>query len=188
MADADRCAWVDEGERPMAACFTAVLGVDVEEAVRRFGGELATQRVATFDEAFNEYPDTQHLLYERVGDAVLVAEHNGWEGSRPEVAEAVSRDGRLASVYWSVNADMSFVYAVEGIVVAWFDPLLIEQPWAGSDPGAVVELCRDLSFGVEGALRDSFTLLERLTGVVIEQDWLLVPHRCVDVTPLPDSA
>ena len=55
-------AWVDDDERLGAACFTAVTGVEVDEVVRRFGGSLATERTATFEEAFNPYPDAQYLL------------------------------------------------------------------------------------------------------------------------------
>jgi hypothetical protein len=174
--------------RPRTAdgrCFTAVVGIEADEAIRRFGGDLGTERAATFEEAFNPYPDAQYLVFDRLGEGVLIGENNGWEGSRVEVAQLVSPGGRLASVYWSVNADMSFLYAVDGGVVAWFDPLLIEQGWVGSDPDAVTDVGRDLSFGVEGAHTDSFVLLERLTGVVVEPSWLEEAHRCVDVEPLP---
>ena len=185
MADPDRYAWVDD-ERLPAACFTAVIGIEADEVVRRFGGDLDTERAVTFEEAFNPYPEAQYLVFDRLGEGALVGENNGWEGSRAEVAQLVSQGGRMASVYWSVNADMSFLYAVEGNVVAWFDPLLIEQLWMGSDPDSVAEVGRDLSFGIEGARRDSFVLLERLTSVSVEPSWLEEAHRCVAVEPLPE--
>jgi hypothetical protein len=139
----------------------------------------------TFEDAFNPYPDAQNLLFDEVGDGVLLAENNGWEGCRPEVAEAVSPGGKLASVYWSVNADMSFLYAVDGVVVTWFDPLLVEQPWAGTQPRALDELCSDLEFGVGAPRAASFVLLERLTGVRPEHGWIDLEHRCVSVEALP---
>ncbi len=185
---AERYSWVDAGEeRLTAACFTVVVGHDPDEVVKRFGGDLESERMATFEAAFNDYPDTMHLLFDRIGSAVLVAENNGWEGSRWEVAESVSRGARYASVYWSVNADMTFVYAADGVIVAWFDPLLIEHEWTGSDPEPVRELTRDLPFGLEAALAASFALVERLTGIRVEGSWLDEEHRCVDVEPLPDA-
>ena len=140
-------AWVEDDEELSAACFTAVTGVGVEEVVRRFGADPTAERTATFAEAFNALTGTAPLLYDELDGDVLVAENNGWQGSRPEVLEGVSRGGRAASVYWSVNADMAFVYAVDGVVVAWFDPLLVEHEWTGSDPDSVRRQATDLPFG-----------------------------------------
>lgn len=179
--DARRYGWADDDERLTAACLTAVTGIEVEEVVRRFGGDLTSERHATFDEAFNPYPDAQYVLFDDRGETVLLAENNGWQGSRPEVAEAVSPGGALGSLYWSVNAGMAFLYAEDGVVVAWFDPLLIEQPWSGARPESVRETARDLRFGVERARSDALVLLERLTGVSFEQSWFDRPHRCVAV-------
>jgi hypothetical protein len=173
----------------MAACFTAVTGVSADEAARRFGADLSSERAATFHEAFNDYPHSTHLLFDAIDDGVLIAENNGWEGSRPEVAEAVSRGGKLASVYWSVNADMSFVYAEDGMVLAWFDPLLVEQAWSGAAPESIAEPCEDLEFGVSRARSDALVLLQRLTGVRLDRSWLEEPHRCVDIpSPLAQAA
>lgn len=169
MTDAARYEWVEKDDRLMAACFTVVTRSDEEEVARGFGGILSSERRSTFDAAFNDFPKTMHLVFDRMGNAVIIAENNGWEGSRPEVAEAVSRECRYASVYWSVNADMTFVYASGGNIVAWFDPLLIEQPWAGSDPDTVKEAARDLPFGVEAPRAASLALAERLTGVSLQQ-------------------
>ena len=171
----------------MAACITIVTGLDASEAVRRLGGNLATERASTFDDAFNAYPETQHVLFDELPNGVVLVENNGWEGSRPEVASKLSRESVLVSVYWSVNSDMSFMYAVDGDVVAWFDPLLVEQPWSGSDPGALDEHTNDLEFGVERALEDSFRLAELVTGIEVQREWFDVPHRCVDVAPLAEQ-
>ena len=171
----------------MAVCVTIVTGLDAAEAVRRLGGNVATERASTFDEAFNAYPETAHVLFDALPRGVLLVENNGWEGSRPEVASKLSRDGELVSIYWSVNAHMRFMYAVDGDVVVWFDPLLVEQSWAGSDPEALDEHTNDLEFGEERALEDSFLLAELVTGVAVQREWFDVPHRCVDVTPLAEQ-
>ena len=184
MSDAARYTWVEEDDRLSAACFTAVTGVAGAEAVRRFGADPGTARTATFAGSFNELTGSTPLVYDELDGGVLVTENNGWQGSRTDVLEAVSRGGTAASVYWSVNADMSFLYAVDGVVVAWFDPLLVEHPWSGSDPESVRRQTANLPFGLDGPRSSSLALVERLTGIHLERRWLERPHRCVDV---PDS-
>jgi hypothetical protein len=186
VSDAVRFAWVEDDERLGAACFTALVGVDADEAVTRLGGLPETERQATFEEAFNPYPDAQFLVFDGLPPGVLLAENNGWEGSRPELADALSGGGKLATVYWSVNADMSFLYAVDGVLLTLFDPLLFDQPRTGAEPRALDDLVADLPFGVEAPRAASFALLERLTGMTVEPEWLDVAHRCVDVRPLTE--
>jgi hypothetical protein len=172
--------WVDNDALLAAACLTGVVGVSAEEVVRRFGADLMTERSATFDDAFNDM-STARLVFDDVHGGVLVAENNGWEGSRPEVVEAVSDGSRVASIYWNVNAVMRFTYAENGVVVACFDPLFVEQTWIGADPASIRERASDLEFGVERPLSDSLTLIERLTGVGFERSWFEQPHRCVAI-------
>ena len=184
MSDATEYAWVEGDEELSAACFTAVTGVGVEEVVRRFGVDPTTERTTTFADAFNAMTGSAPLLYDELDGDALVAENNGWQGSRTEVLETVSRGGTAASVYWSVNADMSFLYVVDGVVVAWFDPLLVEHPWSGSDPESVRRQTANLPFGLDGPRGASLALVERLTGIHLERRWLERPHCCLDV---PDS-
>ena len=116
--------WVEEdGDLLSAACFTAAVGVTVDDVLRALGADHSTGPTATF----------------------------------------------AASL------------------VAWFDPVLVEHPWSGSDPGWVRERARDLRFGVGRSRSDALVLLERLTGVRVERSWLERPHRCFDV-PDPESA
>jgi hypothetical protein len=187
VGDADSFRWAESDERLTAACFTAVVGVGADEVARRFGGDLPARRRETFADAFNEYPLTHSLVFDDVPGGVLVAENNGWEGARLEVATAVSRGGRLASAYWSVNADMTFVHAVDGVPLAVFDPLLIESPWWVGDRGSLPARIDDLPFGVEAPRAAAFALVERLTGVRIEASWLDVAHSVVDIVALPDE-
>src|SRR5688572_4426374 len=65
--------WVETLE---AFCFTAVVELDVEEAIRRLGGRPGAPR--TFDECFWPADGPQWAQLGAVGDGVLVAEHNGW--------------------------------------------------------------------------------------------------------------
>jgi hypothetical protein len=180
---ADSFGWVEDDPALTAACFTALVGVDPDEAAQRLGGDLATRRLATFADAFNEYPETAYLVVDELAGGVLVAENNGWEGATPEVVGPASAGGRLASVYWSVNADMTFVYAVGGQVTAMFDPLLFEGEWWTGDPGSLGASIDDLPFGVASPRAASFALIERLVGLRLERSWLAQPHPCFDVQP-----
>jgi hypothetical protein len=93
-----------------------------------------------------------------------------------ETATRVSRAGALAAYYRSVNADMTFVHAVDGAVVASFDPLLDDVPDALAADAAGLDFAGDAVVGA------SFALLERLTGIRVEQRWLLdEPRLRVDV-------
>ncbi|MBA2293580.1 MAG: hypothetical protein H0W16_00445 [Actinobacteria bacterium] len=74
---------------------------------------------------------------------------------------------------------MTYVHAVERTVVATFDPLLDEVP------SALAAAATGLDFDDESVGAPSFALLARLTGVRIEQHWLLdEPHLRV-VVPSP---
>src|SRR5262245_55349300 len=110
--------WVDTDELLNAACLTSVVGLSADEVVRRFGGDLASEREMTFDDAFNDMSTPARLVFDDLDGGVLVAENNGWEGSRPEIVEAVSLDARVGSFYWNVNAVMLFTYAENGDIVA----------------------------------------------------------------------
>lgn len=174
--------WLDsDDELVQAACFTAVVGVPAAEVVRRFGADPATERSATFAESFNDLTGAARIVFDDVDGGVLVAENNGWLGADSALVESASRGGRAASVYWSVNADMSFLYAVDGVLVGGFDPLLVEHPWWGADPESIRERARDLPFGVERPQTASVLLVERLTGVRLDRAWIERPHRSVEV-------
>jgi hypothetical protein len=171
-------AWVAD-ERMDGFCVTAVTGVPLEEVVRRFGGDPATSMQATFAEAFNGVPGPTSILAGEVGDGVVVAENNGWQGVSDDVVARVARGGRLASYYRNVNAVMAFVHAVDGVVVAFFDPLLDGVPAALADAAA------GLDFEGERVEPACFALLERLTGIQIDRAWLLDESHLVVGVPSP---
>lgn len=53
--------------------------------------------------------------------AAVAWEDNGWAGADEAKVLALSRTGRFASMFWNVNAVMSFNYAVEGQLRRQFD-------------------------------------------------------------------
>ena len=173
-------AWVEALE---AYCFTAVVGLDVDEAIRRLGGDPArADGQRTFDECFWPADGPQWAQVGRLHAGLLVAEHNGWRAE--EEAETLSRGGRLACFFRNVHAIMHFVYAVDGRILAEFDPLLDIGPRTGHDPHSIDPALQGLPFGLFGAERSALTLLERLTGVSIDPDWLAAPQRAVVLPPL----
>ena len=162
--------WLDELE---AYCFTASVGLSPDEATRRLGGSLSAGR-RTFAECFWPADGPQWAQIGPAGEGLLLAEHNGWRAE--EVIGSLSQGARIACFFRNVHAEMHFVYAVDGRVMAEFDPLLERAP---RSVGAA-----DLPFGLFGAEASAVTLLERLTGVRVAPAWLDTPQRCVALPPL----
>ena len=181
MSAADAFSWIDEDELFSAYCVTTVTGLDAEEVVRRFGGDLESADQATFEDAFNGHPEPSYLIVDDVDGGVVAAENNGWQGVDEAVAKRVSVGARLAAVYSSVNADMTFVYADDGVLTTAFDPLLPEHEWVGEDPRALDALAEGLPFGEKAPGASALALVERLTGIRIERTWFDEPHRRFDM-------
>jgi uncharacterized protein DUF6461 len=173
-------AWVEELE---AFCFTALVGLEADETIRRLGGDPGQSGARrTFEECFWPADGPQWAQIGRVGDGLLVAEHNGWRAE--EAAESLSRGAAVACFFRNVHAVMHFVYAVDGSVLAEFDPLLDGQARAGADPRVVNVALQGLPFGLFNAESSAMLLLERLTGVQVDRDWLDAPQRAVVLPPL----
>lgn len=168
--------WVDALE---AYCFTAVVGPDRDEIVRRLGGDPTHSQPRTFDECFWAADGPQWAQVDAVDGGVLVAEHNGWRAE--EAAEPLSVGGRVACFFRNVQAVMHFVYAVDGEVVAEFDPLLQRGPNAGV---ALESALDGLPFGLFDAEPSALSLVERLTGVSVRRSWLDTPQHAVALPPL----
>jgi hypothetical protein len=175
--------WVEALE---AYCFTAAVGLDPDEAIRRLGGDPGQVAVArTFDECFWPADGPQWAQVGVVDGGLLVAEHNGWRAE--EVVEPLSRGARLACFFRNVHAVMHFVYAVDGRIVAEFDPLLDTAPRVGKDPYSLGPALQGLPFGLFGAESSSLVLMERLTGIRVEQEWLSAPQRVISLPPLSSA-
>ena len=174
MADADPYRWVHQDARLDAFCFTAAVGVDRDQVLRAFRGDPDTESRSTFHDAFNGYPGPSYILVDAVPGGLLVAENNGWQGVQEDVSCAASRGGKVAAYYRNVNAVMSFVHAVDGALIAWFDPLLEVVPPELSTQASGLPFAD----ATESA---SFALLERLTGVRLDSNWLELPHSRFDV-------
>jgi hypothetical protein len=174
-------AWVEALE---AYCFTAVVGLDADEAIRRLGGNPSTaQGTRTFEECFWPATGPQWAQVGPVDGGLVVAEHNGWRAE--ESAERLSEGAHLACFFRNVQAVTHFVYAVDGTVLADFDPLVDRWPAAAD---AIAPALQGLPFGLFAAEPSALRLLERLTGVRIAQTWLDAPQRAVALPPLSDGS
>lgn len=169
----EQYAWARNDPRLDAFCFTAVVGVPRERVVAGFLADAATRTETTFEDAFNDFP-LAYVMVDDVAGGLLGAEHNGWQGVQEDVASRISRGGELASFYRNVNAVMTFVHAVDGVVLAMFDPLLEDVP--ESLLGHVEGL--DFAGSTEAS---AFVLLERLTGIGLREEWLVATHSRYDV-------
>ena len=149
--------------------FTRWLGL----TILRLGGSPSQNR-RTFAECFWPADGPQWAQVGPVGTGVLVAEHNGWRAE--EAIRPLSRGARVACFFRNVHAVMRFAYAVDGRVVVEFDPLL--------EPAPRTVASTDLPFGLFGAERSALTLMERLTGLTVEPDWLATPQPAVILPPL----
>ena len=172
--------WVEPLE---AYCFTAVVGVEPDEVVRRLGADPGLSARRTFDECFWMTDGPQWAQVGVVDDAVLIAENNGWRGE--EDAERLSVGGRVACFFRNVNAEMHFVYAADGAIIADFDPLLDERTAAHREPAVVTRAMEGLAFGLFGAEPSAMTLLQRLTGVQVTRSWLTTSQRAFLLPALP---
>lgn len=172
-------AWVEPLE---AYCFTAVIGLDADEVITRLGADPLDCRRLTFEECFWTVDAPQWAQVGSLDGGVLVAEHNGWRGE--EAAPVLSAQARAACFCRDVSAAMCFSHAVDGIVLAAFDPLLEPAPTLGADPGCLDGLLSGLAFGLDAAEVSAMALLERVTGVRVNAEWLHRPQRAVRLPPL----
>ncbi|MBV8084727.1 MAG: hypothetical protein JO247_07920 [Chloroflexi bacterium] len=102
-----------------------------------------------------------------LGDWTVVVEE-GFLASIPSVMRRLAAGSRALAMYRNVNAVMSLVWAVDGAIVRWFDPLLVDDRFG--EPQAEEA---GLPFGepdlAEAAM---FACGERLTSVRLTEAFL----------------
>src|SRR5215475_516787 len=92
--EVSRYDWLDESPIADGGCLTLVSGVDAAHAAWAFGGDHAKATSLTLADAFNggdEEPFRAALVV--LDGWILVAENNGWQGSRPEVLRRLTASG-----------------------------------------------------------------------------------------------
>jgi len=177
--------WVDADDPRLAALSLTLVRGAGEPPLERLGpirplpglltiGEAGDAMLTAFDRS------RLAVQVDELGGWTILLEPFGWAGATPEVLARLSEGGRAVNVFWNVNAVMHMGWADNGGIVESFDPLLDDR----ADHRTPAEA--DLPFGdPERALRASFVLAERLTGVRIERDWLLDRRRPTSEIPVP---
>ena len=115
---------------------------------------------------------------DRLADWDVIIEPCGWAESVPETLGACSAGGTAINVFWNVNAVITFSLARTGALVRTFDALLYDEA-ADALPEE-----RGLRWGVGAPRASALAVMERLTGVPLERDWLLGRARRSFVVPL----
>jgi Family of unknown function (DUF6461) len=177
----ERYAWLMATDMLPGFCVSVADHGDVDRVAVAFGIDPASETVATIHEAWylmleaDDGPENAVVQIGVLNGCVVAVEPDGWAGVNDSTAAEASRGGQYASLYQSVNADMRFVYAVDGTVVRAFDPLLYGP---GIDPDEPLIQERDLPFGEPGDTTPAaFVLIERLTGLALTCEWLLEERR-----------
>lgn len=179
LADVRRYAWADE-DSDLAWTVAVVRGQPADEVVRAYGGDPDHRpRIMTFREAVvppEELGETSWLLVHDPDGAVVVLENNGWFGTQDEVAKQASAGGgHFMSVHWDLNANHQVLAAMDGVLVASFDPLLVEHQAA---PGELYpDWLDDVVFADESLHAVLLAVLAKRTGVAVEQQWLTAEFR-----------
>ena len=75
--------------------------------------------------AAQDFPEVGTALEaEVVGDWTLVVEFNGYRATDLTLFQRLSQGAEAILIYSSVNADMQFMYARDGVILRNFDPML----------------------------------------------------------------
>ncbi len=180
MEDWSQYAWLDEDDSDvvMAACLGVAVGATYETVIRTFAADddLGEMTLADAWSQSSSGFGNDVVQVAIVESGVVTIEPNGWHGVDGRVAADLSRNGAYAAFFWNVNADMTFLYARDGVVVRIFDPLLYDR----SEEALPQE--RGLPFPRADAAastphRASLALLDLLTGVRATRPWLLDVRR-----------
>jgi hypothetical protein len=173
----EACRWIAADPAVDAVCITVVPTTDVEAVAAVYGCDPGSRREATLAEQLamaTPYPDgfgNDSVQLDRLGDAVVAVEANGWAGTEDPRPAELSHGGAYVAAFKNVNADMQVVVARDGRVVRRFDALLY-------DPEGALPEEAGLPFGEPGlAGAAMLALVERPTGVRLTREWVVdAPH------------
>ena len=169
----ERYGWVDRTE---ACCISVVEGRPPDEVLSMLAMRGAIEigpapvrdiREWVWDQDYSDSMPAAVCAVD-VGGWTVAFEENGWQGVDRGVAEALSAGTRLAVFSWSVEADMTFVWAVDGEIVRSFDPLLGYDDEGRPKGSGSLPQEDGLPFGLRGPRRASLALIQRLTGISVQ--------------------
>ncbi|MCA1648434.1 MAG: DUF6461 domain-containing protein [Chloroflexi bacterium] len=127
-------AWAEEWQS-LGVCIALVEKQTPEEVLSRLvidppTGTVAVQQARQWEAA--QLYDTASgyrttIEVGEVGGWTFAVELNGYQATMDNVIRRISDSTRAVIVYWSLNADMSLQWAIDGDIDRWFDPLLYEN-------------------------------------------------------------
>jgi hypothetical protein len=178
----DPYAWTESDNGPFALGATVALvkGCSAVRAVDVLGARRAAQRAPA--QPVRDWAEQQD--YRRGATAVEAGEISGWtvvvelygyQATMPEALAALSSTGEAVVIYQSVNADSSFQYAKNGVIIREFDPLLPEQGGLGEPLPQEQGIVFPGENGELHPMRGAFLLAERLTGIRLTESDLFEP-------------
>lgn len=192
MLDRDDPYWWTE-DLP-ASTLTFVEGWSASDLAEALGGSVdgPPRPLSEVDASPEMSPEGRWLHRVQVGEqdgwAVLV-EPNGFAGVYEPLVPLLSKGRRQVALYQSVNAVMTFLYAVDGVVTRRFDPLLHPEQQHGvplpEEAGLVFGWVEEADDEAASAstqpdpFRQAVHLVERLTGGTLTSEWLLSTQRPV---------
>ena len=169
--------WTREDEGFGVYCLYVGVGVGADSVMAAFGIVPDSEQLATAAQMLN-FPGlgdggNDCVQIGQIGDAIIAYEHNGWTGIDADVIKKIAAPISV-SLYRNVNAVTQFVYAKHGEIIRTFDPVLYDPEGAIPEETALnFTPVSDSPYSGEGNEARAFQLMETLTGVRIERDWML---------------
>jgi hypothetical protein len=173
----ERYLWVDN-DFDLAWTVAVVEGGTERSTVAAYGGNRQAEPVGEVEFA------QAHVAEDDLGDFFLIqtmsygrhtviVENNGWLGADRDVARRASAaGGRFFSVYWSPAGDR-VVQAVDGELVAWFEPLSIGD--TSGEGNLYPDWLHDFVFTTDGLHSTMLAVMEQQTGLAFNRGWLHEP-------------
>jgi Family of unknown function (DUF6461) len=157
-------------------CLTAVQGMTVDEALKRFDGYpgwAVAGLAESGQRAIAVYPDElPTVIADEVDGWVLLAENNGWHGTKTSVLRRLSAGTVVSSAFWNVNLDSTISLARGGEVLAAFDFVIGRKP-----PAALVPHLDGLEFTDPYRMTaEALAFVERVSGVRLTVEWATGRH------------
>jgi hypothetical protein len=174
--------WLSTSTLEVAGCVTVVAAAD----------ELGVKKAFGADSDLLVAPEEYHGSWGRFvgsGEATVVIEDNGYQGSRSEVLRAASKasaSGKAASVFWNVNDLLVFSCARRGKLLASVELLDVDEESLDGVPKSLHRLALSVNDEGADALAIGAAMVEKFTGASFGPE-VLHQGTAYALTPSPDE-
>lgn len=162
-------AWLSKSGLSEAGCVTVIADPDLAKLEKAFGFE--PQDAAAVDEP---------VWLTTLDTAAVVAEDNGFQGTRAEVlgpTSRASRAGKAASVFWNVNGVIHFTCARRGRVLCAFELLDPDTDELEGLPRVLRPLVAQLAGSDADPIAIGAAMVETFTGTGFGPDEITAGRR-----------